>query len=94
MTKLTHVDHERATGMLQANVSSSVAAKQFQCHVKTIGGLKYRLQQTWTTSDHPCPGHSHVLMRRQDQDIPTSHLCNRFYLETVTAMTYSGTHNP
>ena len=44
--------------------------------------------------DCPCPGRPSVLMRRQDRDIRTSHLRNRLYLETVTARTYPGTHNP
>ena len=40
MTKLAHVEHERALGMLQANVTPLVAAKRFRCHVRTIGRLK------------------------------------------------------
>ena len=81
VTKLTHVERERAKGMLQSNVTPSVAAKQFRCHVRTIGRLMNRFQQTWTTSDRPRPGRPRVLTRRQDRDIRTSHLCNRFYLE-------------
>ena len=45
-----------AMGMLQAYVTPSVAAKQFQCHVRTIGRLKNHFQQTSTTSDRPRPG--------------------------------------
>ena len=94
VTKLTHVERERAIGMLQAYVTSSVAAKQFRCHVSTIERLKNLFQKTWTTSDRPRPGRPRVLTRRQDRDIRTSYLCNRFYLKTVTARTYPGTHNP
>ena len=59
--KLIHVERERALGILQANVTPSVAAKQFRCHVRTIGRLENRFQQTWTTSDRPSPGHPRVL---------------------------------
>ena len=82
------MERERAIGMLQANVTLSLAAKQFRCHVRTIGRLKNRFHQTWITSDRPRPGRPRVLTRCQEQDIRTSHLCNRFYLETVTARTY------
>ena len=76
MTKLIHVECELAIGMLQANVTPLVAAKQFQCHVRMIGHLKNHFQQTWTASDCPFPGRPCVLKRRQDRDIRTSHLCN------------------
>ena len=94
MTKLTPVKRERAIGMLHATVTPSVVAKQFRCHVRMIGRLKNHFQQTWTTSDRPFPGRPRVLTRRQDRDIQTSHLRNRFHLETVTARTYPGNHNP
>ena len=61
MTKLTPVERERSIGKLQANVPPSVAAKQIRCHVRRIGRLKNRFQQTWTTSDRPRPGRPHVL---------------------------------
>ena len=94
VTKVTHVERECAIEMLQANVTPSVAAKQFRCHVRRIGHLKNRFQQTWTTSDRPRAGRDRVSTRRQDRDIPTSHLCNRFYLETVSARLYPRTDNP
>ena len=94
VTKLTHVECERAIRMLQANVTPSVAAKQFWCNVRMIQRLKNRFQQTWTTSNRPRPGRPRVLTRRQDLDSRMSHLCNRFNLETATARTYPGTHNP
>ena len=87
MTKLTPVKRESAIGMLQATMTPSVVAEQFRCHVRMIGCLKNRFQQTWTTSDRPRPGRHRVVTRRQDRDIQTSHLCNRFNLETVTART-------
>ena len=40
MTKLAHVEHERALGMAQANVTPLVVAKRFWCHIRTIGRLK------------------------------------------------------
>ena len=55
---------------------------------------RFDVQQTLTTSDRPRPGRPRVLTADQDRDIRTSHLCNRFYLETVTARTYPGTRNP
>ena len=45
MTKLAHVERERAIGMLKANVTPLVVAKRFWCHVWTIGRLKNRFQQ-------------------------------------------------
>ena len=70
MPKLTHVECERAIEMLQTNVTPSVAVKQFRWHVRTVGRPKNRFQQTWITSDRPCPGRARVLTRRQDhQDV-------------------------
>ena len=74
--KLTPVKRESAKGMLHATVTPSVVAKQFWCHVRMVGRLKNRFQQTWTTSDRPRPGRPRVLTRRQDRDIQTSHLRN------------------
>ena len=91
---MTPVGRERALGMLQANVTPSVAAKQFRCHVRTIGRLKNHFQQTWTTLDRPSPGRPCMLTRRQDRDIRASHLRNQFHLETVTARSSLGTYNP
>ena len=65
VTKLTHVERERAIGMLQANVTQSVAVKHFRCHVRTIVRLNNHFQQTWTTSDSPRPGRRRVMTRRQ-----------------------------
>ena len=64
--KLTPVKHKRAIGMSNATVTPSVVTKQFRCHVRTIGRLKNRFQQTWTTPDRPRPGRPCVLTRRQD----------------------------
>ena len=94
VTKLAHVERERAIGMLKANVTPLVAAKRFRCHVSSIRRLKNRFKQIWTTSPRPHPGRRRVSTRRQDRDIQTSHLCNRFHLDSVTARTSQGTHNP
>ena len=94
VTKVAHVERERAIGMLQDNMTPSVVAKQFQCHVRTIGRLKNRFRQIGTMSHRPRPERRCVSMRRQDRDIQTSHLCNRFHLESVTAKTSQGTHCP
>ena len=56
MTKLAHVERERAIGMLKANVTPLVVAKRFLCHVWTIGRLTNRFQQIGTASDCPRPG--------------------------------------
>ena len=80
--------------MLQANVTPLIVDRRFQCHVGTIGRLKNRFQQTGATSHSPRPGRQRVSMRRQDRDVQMSHLCNRFYLESVTARTSQGTHSP
>ena len=90
MTKLAHVELKRAIGMLKANVTSLIVAKQFRCHLRTIGRLKNRFQQIGTTSHCPRPS---VSTRRHDRDIQTSHLCNRFHLEPVIARTSEGIHN-
>ena len=87
MTKLTPVERIRSIGMLLANLTPPAVAKQFRCHVRTIGRLKNRFQQTWTTSDHPRPGRPRVFTRRLDRDIQASHLRNQFHLEPVTART-------
>ena len=94
MTKLAHVERERAIGMLKANVTPLVVAKQFRCYVRTIGCLKNRFQQIRTASHRPRPGRRRVSTRRQDRATQPSHLCNRFHLESVTARTSQGTQNP
>ena len=94
MTKLAHVERERAIGMLKAYVAPLVVAKRFRCHCRTIGRLKNRFQQVGTTLHHPRPGRRPVSTQRQDRDFLTSHLRNRFHLASVTAWTSEGTHNP
>ena len=94
MTKCAHVERECAIGMLKANVTPLIVAKQFWCYVRTIGRLKNRFQQIGTTSNRPRPGRCRESMRRQDRDIQTSYLCNRFHLESVTARASQGTRNP
>ena len=63
---MAHVEHERALGMLQANVTPLVVAKRFRCNVRTIGRLKNCFQQIGTTSHRPRPG------RRRDVKIEIS----------------------
>ena len=94
MTKLAHVERERAIGMLKANVTTLIVAKQFRCHVRTIGCLKNRFQQIGTTSHRTRPGRRRVSTRRQDREIQTSHLRNRFHLESVIARTSQEIHSP
>ena len=65
MPTLTHIERERAIGMLQANMVSSVIAHQFRCHVRTIERLRDRSRQTGTTSDRPRPGRPRVTRRRR-----------------------------
>ena len=50
VTKEAHAERERAIGMLQDNMTPSVVAKQFRCHVRTNGRLKNRFRQIGTTS--------------------------------------------
>ena len=94
VTKLAHLERERAIGMLKANVTSLVVARRFRCHLRTIARLKNRFQESGTKSNRPRPRRRRVSTRRQDGDILTSHLCNRFHLESVTARTSQGTHCP
>ena len=94
VTKLAHLERERAIGMLKANVTSLVVAKRFWSHVRAIGRLKNRFQENGTKSNRPRPGRRRVSTRRQDRDIQTSHLCKRFHLESVTVRTSQGTHFP
>ena len=76
MTKLAHVERERAIGMLKANVTPLIVAKRFRCHVRMIGRLKNRFQPVGTTSHRPRPGCRCVSKGRQDQATQMSHLCN------------------
>ena len=46
MPRLTPIESERAIGMLQANMASSVIAQQFRCHVRTIEHLLNRFRRT------------------------------------------------
>ena len=94
VTKLAHVERERAIGMLQANVMPLIVAKQFRCHVRMLGRLKNRFRQSGTTSHRLRLGRRRVSTQVQDRDIQTSHFCNRFYLESVTARTSQGAHSP
>ena len=88
------MERERAIGMLKANVTPLLVAKRFRCHARSIGRLKNRFQQIGTTSHRPRPGRRRVSTRCQDRDTQTSHLCNRFNLESVTARASQGTHTP
>ena len=63
MTKLAHVERERAIGMLKANVTPLVVVKRFRCHVWTIGRLKNRFQQIGTASHRPRPRHRRMWTR-------------------------------
>ena len=87
MTKLAQLELERAIKMLKANLAPLIVAERFRCKIKTIGRLKNRFRQIGTTSHRPRPGHRRVSTRRRDRATQTSHLCNRFYLESVTART-------
>ena len=93
MTKLAYVERDLATGMLKANVTPLVVAKQFRCHVRRIGRLKNRFQPIGTPSHRLRPGRRCGWTRRQDRNVQTSHLCNRFCLESVTARKSQGTRN-
>ena len=42
MPKRAHVEPEKAIRKLQANVTPSVIAQQFQCHVRMIERLRKR----------------------------------------------------
>ena len=90
---MAHVERERVIGMLKANVTPFIVAKQFRCHVRTIGRLKNRFQQIGTTSHRPRPGRRRVSTRGQYRDIQASHLCNLFHLESVTASTSQENHD-
>ena len=74
MAKLAHVEREHAIGMLKANVTPLIVAKQFRCHVRTIGRPKNHFQQIVTTSHRPRPGRRRVSL--SNRDIQASHLCN------------------
>ena len=64
MTKLAHVERERAIGMLKANVTPLIETKRFRGHVRTIGRLKNHFQHIRTTSHRPRPGCRRVSTRR------------------------------
>ena len=86
VTKFAHVERERAIGVLKANVTPLVVAN-------------WTSEESFPTNwDNVTPSTSRaatcVSKRRQDPDIQTSHLGNRFHLESVTARTSQGTHNP
>ena len=91
MTKLAHVEHERALGMLKANVTPLVVAKDF-------GAILGRLEILRIVSNELGQRHTfHVQdvdLSQPDVKIQTSHLCNQFHLESVTARTSQVTHNP
>ena len=74
MTKLAHVERERAIGVFKANVTPLTVAKQFRWHVWTIGRLKNRFQQIGTTSHRSRPGRRRVSTRRQYLATQTSYL--------------------
>ena len=51
MPKRTHVEREKAVRMLQANVTPTVIAQQFRCHVRMSERLRKRFCQFETMSD-------------------------------------------
>ena len=93
MPKLSPVQHERAIGMLHANVTPSLVVKWFGCHVRTIERLRNRFLVTGTTTYRPRSGRPRVTTPCQDRYIRMPHLRSRFRPATVTARTTPGTHN-
>ena len=94
VTKLAHVERERAILMLTANVTPLVVAKRFRCHVRTIGRLKNRFPRNW---DNVTPSASRA-STCVDARSRSRHADVSFVQSILSGVSHSqdiqGTHNP
>ena len=69
---------ERALGMLQGGV-----ARAINCNVRTMRRLRQQYRETGRTADRSCSGRPRVKTPAQDRYIQTSHLRDRYRMETT-----------
>jgi hypothetical protein len=69
-------------------------ARAINCNVRTVRRLRQRDRETGRTADHPRSGRPRATTPAQDRYIRTSHLRDRYRMETSTAQVTPETHNP
>ena len=74
MARLSHVQRDRAVGMLLVGRSIAEVVRISACTRATIYMLQRRLRQTSTTSDRPRSGRPKVTMPLEDRRIRLTHL--------------------
>ena len=84
---------ERALGMLQGGMRTADVARAINCNVRTVRRLRQRCRETGRTADRPRSGRPRVTPA-QDRYIRTSHLRDRYRMETTTVRVTPGMHNP
>ena len=78
--------------MVQAGMSMSNVARQFNVSHVTISNLVQRFQTTGSVGDRPRSGRPRVTDARTDWHIVTTHLRNRFLSAAQTARVTPGRH--
>uniref|UniRef100_A0A8K9WSF2 Tc1-like transposase DDE domain-containing protein n=1 Tax=Oncorhynchus mykiss TaxID=8022 RepID=A0A8K9WSF2_ONCMY len=84
---------ERALGMLQGGMRTADVARAINCNFRPVRHLRQRYRETGRTADHPRSGRPRVTTPAKDQYIRTSHLRDKYRMETTARVT-PGTHNP
>uniref|UniRef100_A0AAZ3QHD6 Transposase Tc1-like domain-containing protein n=1 Tax=Oncorhynchus tshawytscha TaxID=74940 RepID=A0AAZ3QHD6_ONCTS len=80
--------------MLQGGVRTADMARAINCNVCTVRRLRKRDRETGWAADRPRSGRPRVTTPAQNRYIRTSHLRNRYTMETTTARVTPGPHNP
>ena len=89
MPRIPNNLRERASGMLDAGMSTDHVARHVGCSSRAIRNLRVRFRTTGSTNDLPCRGHP----RGQHRYIMNTHLRNRFQTATATAADTPGLRN-
>ena len=85
MPRLRQNDHERAVGMVQAEITHQAVGYLFNVSRITISRPMIRLQQTSRTNNRSRNGRPRVTSQRQERHLRLNHLRNRMTTTEDTA---------
>ncbi|GFR89504.1 transposable element Tcb2 transposase [Elysia marginata] len=78
MPRLSEIDCPQALGLLQAGLPISEVSPRMNVNRTTIFRLRQRLHKTDTVSDRPRSGRPRCATQRQDRNLVSNHMNNRF----------------
>ena len=85
MPRIPNNLRERATGMLDAGISTEHVARHVGCCSRAIRNIRIRFRTTGSTNDLPRRGRPRVTTCGQDRFIMNTHLRNRFQTAMANA---------